>query len=183
MKNLFILFLLLTVSCKTPQKSTQNNSGLSETVSVIITDCPEDGFCALELIPNKSIEFKTDEFGNMYPIISDGTKTLLKYSFVKKPIPNTADSDYQEIVYAELKGEISEFNLTNETLQKVKLTYGRLCFCKGENGYFPIKNGAFSITKNGDNAVNIHLDFSVKKVPKLITELNETVSLKSNQTK
>jgi len=183
MKNLFILFLLLTISCKTPQKTTQNNSDFNETISTKIADCHENGSCTLELIPNKSIEFKTDEFGNMYPVITEGTNTIFKYNFVKNTLPNTADSDYQEIVYAELAPEISEFNLTNETLQNVKLTYGRLCFCKGSNGYFPIKNGTFSISKIDNETIKIHLDFTVKKVPKLITTLQETVSLKSNESK
>lgn len=174
---------MLTVSCKTAQTSKTAATALSEMVSIEIKNGPENGNCTLELIPNKSIEFKTDEFGNLYPIITEGTNTLFKYSFVKNTIPNTADGDYQEIVYAELDGEISDFNLTNETLKNVKLTYGRLCFCKGSNGYFPVKNGSFSVSKIDDDTIKIHLDFTVKKVPKLITELDETVSLKSNQTK
>lgn len=181
MKNVLILFILIIVSCKTTQ-TTKTKSVLSETISVEVANCPDNGFCVMELIPNKSIEFKTDEFGNVYPIILDGEKTLFKYSFVKKTPPETVDGNYQEIVYAELDANISEINLTNETLQNVKLHYGRLCFCKGENGYFPVKNGLFSISKKDENTIIVHLDFTVKKVPKLITELHETVSLKSNET-
>lgn len=183
MKNLFILFILLTVSCKTPQKTTNSNSTLSEIISLKIDNCPEDGFCAIELIPNKSLEFKTDEFGNTYPIITEGTKTLFKYSYVKKSIPTIADDDYQEIIYAELDGNISEINLTNEDLNKVKLHYGRLCFCRDKNGYFPVSNGNFILSKIDENTLNIKLDFSVKNIPKITTALNETVSLKSNETK
>jgi hypothetical protein len=187
MKNLIIGCLILMVSCKSTQKSQTTQSEKTETstnTTVILpaNNCPENGTCTLELIPNKSLEFKTDEFGNLYPVISEGAKTILKYTYTKKPLENTADSNYTELIYAALDEPISTISLTNEQLQNIQLYFGRLCFCKGENGYFPIKNGNFNLTKMDNNTVKIDLNFSVKKGSQIISEIHETVSLKSNET-
>ena len=77
-----------------------------------------------------------------------GNKTLLKYSYHNNPPKNTQDGHYSEIIYAELDSTITKTNLKNEDLKKVKLHFGRLCFCKGATGYYPISIGEFSIKKN-----------------------------------
>ncbi|RXP64653.1 hypothetical protein EC396_01390 [Lutibacter sp. HS1-25] len=181
MKNILISCLLLLMACKTPQKATSQVSA-NKNITTTIDNCPENGTCTLELISNKTLEFKTDEFGNLYPTINEGSKTILKYTFTKKPLENTADSNYTELIYAELDSPIIDVNLTNEQLQNVQLHYGRLCFCKGESGYFPIKNGNFSLTKTNKDSLKIDLNFSVKKIPQIISEIHQTVSLKSNET-
>ena len=181
MKNILISFMLLLVACKTPQKATSQVS-TSKTITTTIDNCSENGTCTLELIPNKTLEFKTDEFGNLYPFINEGSKTIFKYTFTKNPIENTTDSNYTELIYAELDSPILDINLVNEQLQNVQLHYGRLCFCKGESGYFPIKNGNFSLTNSDQDSLKIDLNFSVKKIPQIISEIHQTVSLKSNET-
>jgi hypothetical protein len=141
-------------------------------------DCPENGTCNLELLPNKSIEFKSDEFGNLYPVISDGDKTLFQYTFQKNPLKNTEDSNYTEIIYAELPSEITEVSITNEELQNVKLYFGRLCYCKGATGYYAIKNGEFKISKASKDSITFKVDFKITEVPQIISTINQTVSLK-----
>jgi hypothetical protein len=173
MKNILPFLFLIIVSCKP-------SFIVSQQVNQKAISCPENGDCSFELIPNKSIEFKADNFGILYPIISDGKKTLLKYTYKKNPIKNTQDSNYTEVIYAELDKEFSELNFTNEDLQKVKLYFGRLCYCKGQTGYYPIKKGEFKITKAGKNTVNFNLNFDIGVVPQIISILNETISLKSN---
>jgi len=182
MKSLLIISLLLIASCKStePVKSTalSQKKVFIETVS-----CPENGTCTIEILQNNSIEFKSDEFGKIYPEISKGNKTVFKYTYTKSPIPNVADSNYSEIVYAEFDENISAVNLADDELQQVKLYFGRLCFCKDGNGYFPINRGDFKLTKTSKDSIKIELRFAVKKVPQIISEINETVSLKSNETK
>lgn len=173
MKNIIPFLFLIIVSCKP-------SFMVSQQISNKATSCPENGDCSFELIPNKSIEFKADDFGILYPIISEGEKTLLKYTFKKQPIENTEDSNYSEIIYAELDKEFTEASLENEDLQKVKLYFGRFCYCKGQTGYYPIKNGAFKILKAGENTVNFTLKFEIKEVPQIISIITETISLKSN---
>ncbi len=173
MKNIIPILLLLFISCK-------SNYMVCQHINQKALSCPENGECTIELIPNKSIEFNADNFGILYPVISDGEKTLLKYTYKKNPIENTQDSNYTEIIYAELDKEFSELSLTNKDLQNVKLYFGRLCYCKGQTGYYPIKKGAFKVTKSGKNTVNFNLNFDIEVVPQIISVLNETISLKSN---
>lgn len=181
MRTLMIIGLLFLISCKTAQKAVSQEN-INNPVSIQTDNCPENGTCTLELIPNKTINFKTDEFGNLYPVITDGDKLILKYTFKKNPIENTADSDYTELIYAELQNPISEINLENIQLQTIKLHYGRLCYCKGESGYFPINNGVFKLSKERENSIKIDFIFAVKKIPQITTEIHEIVSLKSNET-
>ena len=175
MKNLLPLLFLIIVSCK-------STFVVNEAILVNTLNCPENGDCTIELLPNKSLEFKKDEFGNLYPVISEGNKTIFKYIYTRKTVPNTQDSNYTELVFAELDSTISAKTLTNESLQDIKLHFGRLCFCKGQTGYYPIKNGNFKISKTSKKAFKIDFNFKIDEVPQIISAIKETVCVKSNQT-
>lgn len=172
-KSLFLVFVFSCfISCNSFQFSIQ------ETSKFTINNCPENTDCSLELIPNASISFNKDEFGNAYPEITEGNKTLLKYTFNKKTPKNTQDGQYTEHVYAELDSTITKISLKNEALKNVKLHFGRLCFCKGETGYYAIKNGDFNIKKVHKDSINISLIFRISEVPQITTNINETISIK-----
>ena len=173
MRTILIVCMVFMISCK-------SNYTVSQQINQKVTTCPENGTCSIELIPNKTIVFETDNIGIMYPVISEGDKTILKYTYKRNEIPNTQDGNYTEIVYAELPATISPIELSNEALQDVKLYFGRLCYCKGETGYFPIKNGDFKLTKNNKNSFNINLNFKISEVPQIISKISVTISLKSN---
>jgi len=177
MKNLLLLIVVLFASCKTTKNKTLI---VNETLNFETINCPENGTCTVELIPNKSIEFRSDEFGIVYPIISEGDKTIFKYTYSKNPILNTQDSNYTEIVYAEFEQEISEISLTDVDLQNLNFYFGRLCYCKGATGYYPIKNGDFKIYELKKNSLKIDFEFTIKEVPQIISKISETVSFKSN---
>jgi len=179
MKKILPLIIILFTSCKPCQKL---NFAINNDFFVKTLDCPENGNCSVELISNKSIEFKQDDFGSSYPVISEGNKTILKYTYSKTPILNTQDSNYTELIYAELNKEISEMELTGKELQNIKLHFGRLCFCKGETGYYAVNNGKFKITKTSKNSIKIALDFKISEVPQIISKIEETISLKSTAT-
>ncbi len=179
MKNLLPLLILIFISCKTTKNAT-SDFVVNEAILVNTLNCPENGDCTIELLPNTSLEFKKDEFGNTYPVIAEGNKTIFKYIFTKKTIPNTQDSNYTEIIFAELDSTVSEKTLANEALQNIKLHFGRLCYCKGETGYYPIKNGKFKISKSSKKSFKIDLNFKINEVPQIISAINETVCVKSN---
>jgi len=176
MKHSWLIVLILFSSCKPCQQLALT---LNEPFFVKAFECPENADCSMELIPNKSITFKKDNTGILYPEIVDGEKTLLKYTFKKYPIPNTQDSNYSEIIYAELNRTITEMALADDDLQTLKLHFGRFCYCKGETGYFPIKKGVFKMSKNKKNGVKIDFDFTVKEVPQIITKINESIVIRS----
>ncbi len=179
MKNILLVLAFLVVSCK-PTQTVNSNFTVTKIISVNPENCPENGICTIELLPNKLLEFKKDTFGILYPVISEGEKTLLKYTYQRNPIPNTVDGNYTEIIYAELDKNISELSLKDKDLQQIKLHFARLCYCKGETGYYPIKNGEFKLLKSGKNSIKIELNFKIKVVPQIITGINETILLKSN---
>lgn len=179
MKNLILLVIILFASCKSNKTL---NFTVQKPMFVEATNYLDNGESSLELIPNKTIEFKKDAFGIVYPIISEGDKTIFKYTYKRNPISNTQDSNYTEIIYAELDKNITKTTLTNEKLQTIKLYFGRLCYCKGETGYYPITNGNFKISELTKKSFKIDFEFTVKEVPQLISKINETVSLKSNAT-
>lgn len=181
MKKLLPLLVLIIVSCKST-KNTTSTFVVNEAFLINTVNCPENGICTIELLPNTSLEFKTDEFGNTYPVIAEGNKTIFKYIYTRNPVPNTQDSNYSELVFAEFDSTISEIELTDEALQNIKLHFGRLCFCKGETGYYPIKNGKFIISKSSEKSFKIDFNFKIKEVPQIISEINETVGVKSNET-
>lgn len=177
MRATLLIFLIFFSACKSQHKSAATVD-LEQVVIAKISDCPPNGNCTLELLPNKSIVFKQDDFGIGYPVISDGNKILLKYTFQKNPVPNTEDSNYTEIIYAELDDSLSEVNLKNEQLQQVKLYFGRLCFCKGETGFYPINKGSFALKIVEKNSIEISSQFKITEVPQIITQFNKTISLK-----
>jgi len=175
MKNLLPLLFLMIVSCK-------STFVVNEAILVNTLNCPENGDCTIELLPNTSLEFKKDEFGNLYPVISEGNKTIFKFIYTRKQIPNTQDSNYTEVIFAELDSIISPKTFTDKTLKDAKLHFGRLCFCKGQTGYYPIKNGEYNITKSTKKSFKIDFNFKIDEVPQIISTINETVSIKSTAT-
>lgn len=174
MKYSRLILIVFFMACKPSQNL---HMVVNEAVLIKSNNCPENSVCTIELIPNKTIAFKKDNTGVLYPEITEGEKILLKYTFKKNPLPNIQDSNYSEIIYAELNETISEITLADEELQNIKLHFGRLCFCKGETGYFPIKKGTFKISKGERKSFNLDVDFIIKEVPQIITHLNESISL------
>lgn len=181
MKKLLPLLILLIISCKST-KNTTSGFEVKEAFLINTKNCPENGDCTIELLPNKSLEFEKDEFGNTYPVINEGNKTIFRYIYTRNTIPNTQDSNYSEIVFAEFDAAISKETLTDEKLQTKKLYFGRLCYCKDETGYYPIKNGEFKITKPTKNSFKIDFNFKILEVPQVISTIQETVCIKSNET-
>ncbi|SDW22007.1 hypothetical protein SAMN05444411_101305 [Lutibacter oricola] len=180
MKKLILLLIAVTFGCKPTQQQTTPKivSTIKNNISQKLDNCSKNGDCTFELIPNKSIIFKKDNFGIGYPILNEGNKTVLKYTFNKKTPPNTADANYSEIIYAELDANINEISLENLSLQQVKLYFGRLCYCKGSTGYFAIKKGKFNITKPTKNTINFSAKFEITEVPQIVKNFNTTVSIK-----
>ncbi|WP_026754495.1 hypothetical protein [Sediminibacter sp. Hel_I_10] len=139
MRYLSIILLIVT-SCSTHQKSLENQKSPAP--------CPENGICTFDVIKDKAYEIKKDEFGNSYLDIFDGKKIVLKFKYKRNEISETADSNYEEVIYAQLDQEEIELVLNNEELKNVNLSFGRLCFCKGQTGYYSIDRGSLSVKKS-----------------------------------
>jgi hypothetical protein len=175
---LFFILSTLVISCAS--HGSKKEVAIETNISVEILTCPEKGTCTLELMANKSITFKKDDFDIVYPVITDGEKTVLKYTYNKNTSPKYQDGYYTEIVYAEFDPVLQNITLENAELEPFKFHFGRLCFCKGQTGYYPIKRGNFTLVKKGSDSIQIDLDFEVKQVPQIVNRISEIISVKSN---
>jgi len=169
-----IFFVILLAGCK----AKQTNLITEKQEFKATTNCPEDGVCTIELIPNSFINVKTDEFGNMYTKIEKGEKTILKYTFSRNADKQYMDAHYIEEIYAEFDKELPDLTLKSKSLNKVKLLFNRMCYCKGSAGFYRIENGDLSFKKAKKNTFNFQLNFKMDKVPQVITSINETLILK-----
>ena len=164
-----ILLIHLVISCKTQPKLTQNNHLVLQNIN-----CPEGGDCVFEVLKDSNLQIKTDEFGKLYPEIIPGDKLVIKYEFKKDEIKNTADSNYSEFVYFEINKDDKQLILKDVELQKVKMLFGRICFCRGAMGYFKVTEGDLFLS-NYDHKLQIDLKFNVKKIPQIVTEIKESI--------
>ena len=135
--------------------------------------CFENGDCTVEILKNAELLIRKDETGQLYVEIIPGVKNVFKYSYTRKKLEGIADSGYQEIILFEfLSGEINLL-LQDKNLQEANLVFGRLCYCKGESGYFRINRGDLKLVSN-NKRVAVDLKFQAE-VPQIIHELKETI--------
>jgi hypothetical protein len=167
-----IFCMILVIACKSNQVSVAENPMLYAQ-----SLCPEDGVCTFEVLKDKNLIVKTDEFGNHYKEVVTGEHIVLKFEYKRNEIPNTADGGYTEEIYIELNPNEIESELQNSELKKVNLLFGRLCFCRGQTGYYEIDNGVLTIIKSGKDTYQLHLEFKCEVVPQIIATLNETFKL------
>ena len=173
--NIYILLIACLFSCK-------SQSNLSTEIQEPIVQKVETSLKGYEstisLIPNKTIEFKTDKFKSVYVVESDGPNFIIKYEIIRIQEPKLPDSRYSEVLYAELPANFDEITLENEALQKIKLHAAKFCFCENANSYEPITTGFFKILKGKKNTLELHLEFTPKKSSYKITSINEVIYLK-----
>ena len=167
-----IIICFLICSCNTKQKVLTVKE-----VDKLDSFCPDDGVCTFEVVQNKSLKILHDEFGNLYKEILEGTNIILKFEYKRNQIPNTVDGHYRELIYVELDPNNLTFELENSQLKEVKLLFARLCFCKGQTGYYSVDKGRLSITKEDDN-YRFDLSFKIDEVPQVIYSINEVLRLK-----
>lgn len=174
MKKIIYLFIaVFLVSCNA-QKN--RNKISSSKIVAINSSCPDDGVCSFEVLKNKTF-FIQSKFGNTYPEITDGNKTLLKFEYKRNVLPDTQDSHYNELIYVEIDSDMNALELKDEDLVKAKVSFGRLCFCRGQTGYYPIKSGQLNIFKNENETYSFKLSFKVNEVPQVITIIEESFKL------
>ena len=169
MRVLLLLVLAFLTSCTSQKDSAESVEILPPAVS-----CPEGGDCVFEVIQNSRLELKRDSFGKLYPQISKGDKTVLRYEYKKDTIPDTQDGYHSEIIFLELHQKMDLISLKDEELQQVKMTFGRLCYCKDAAGYFPVTRGHLFISRS-EKSLLIKTKFKVGKVPQILTEIEETL--------
>ena len=173
----FCIFLLiiLVIGCRSGQIN-KSLEKLEEKRSFVVSNCIDNAVCYIEIIPKSNLLIKEDEFQNTYVEFEKGNNTIIKYELKKNEIPNTADSHYSEILYLEIDNYNQNLNLKNKELQQVKMTFGRLCYCKGSSGYFKVKNGNLELLLS-KNKLSLNANFEVENIPQIVNEIHEIISL------
>lgn len=167
MKKLFLIPLAFSLSfCKCNQSSMAKS-----TISSIESACPENGKCSIEIIKNKSLDVKTDEFGGIYYTLNDDVaKSVIHYQYNRNVEEGLQDGQHREEIVFEISNSESEIRLSDGMLQSSKMLFGRHCFCRGQAGFFKVEQGVLNLS-NKAGVVKVDLDFKITKVPQLFTKV------------
>lgn len=161
MKRIALLFVVLSMlSCKCKKVAAEQTT----TTTNLTSECPKDGTCTIQVIKNKSIIVKKDEFGSLYYTLEESTsKKVIQYNYKRTVKGDIQDANYREEIIFELDSEADNINLTDAALENTQLLFGRFCFCRGQTGYYKINQGKLTVTKN-----SIDLNFKTDQVPQII---------------
>jgi hypothetical protein len=174
MKFFVSLFLcVLVFSCKAKQSNLITEKQEFNSSSY----CPDNGVCSIELIPNSTLDQKKGALGELYVSVKEGENLVFKFSYKKNVPEGVMDAHYIEEVYAELDSNFSDINIKGKELSKVKFMYNRICYCKGQTGFYKINNGNLFVKKIDAKTYNIQFESSVEEVPQIVTRINETFIL------
>ncbi len=176
MKKLFIIptAILFSFCCtnKEVMKKEEDNKIVTKTES----PCPSDGVCTTEILKNKSLLIKTDEFGSTYTQTTDSeTTSVIVYQYNRIVKGDLQDAGYKEEIIFEINNNDIELTLTNEELQQTKMHFGRFCFCRGQTGYYKVEEGKLNLKKL-DNNIIFNLDFTITKVPQIIKTITTSIN-------
>jgi hypothetical protein len=165
-----IIFFFLLANCRAKESIPNGHKYKNR-----ITECPQDGTCKTELLKNKSLKYSRGSLGELYIEVVDSNLLVLKFEYKRNQIPSTADSNYVEQVYVQIDNENLE---TQESdLRKTNIIFARFCYCKGQTGYYKIKNGTLTIKRVKDKTYHLILDFTLEEVPQIISKIEETFTL------
>ncbi|TYB74131.1 hypothetical protein ES676_08075 [Bizionia saleffrena] len=101
----------------------------------------------------------------------------MAFEYKRNHIENTEDDNYQEFVYIELQNTLENVTLENSNLQDVKVTFVKLCYCKGQMGAYKVKNGKLQISKLEASTYHLELSFKVTEVSQIINSITRKFSI------
>ena len=161
MKVLIPIFIFFTIlSCKTKETSLMSN--LSNKSELKINDCPKGITCTVEVLKNKTYTIETDSMDKIYPKIVDGEDIVIKYTYSVDNPNNYADGNQSETLHFIITKDL-ETTFKDKELQKVKLLFGKNCFCRDIFGFYKVEIGAFNITKSNSKSI-IDIEFTIPKL-------------------
>ena len=169
---LFILF----IHCGNTKNNNENKT--TENLKNVVlknSSCPEDGICTIEIIKNKSLLLKNDEIDALYYQMTDNDDTsIIKFEYQKNTEKELQDANYREELIFEIKNTDTYLKLENDNLKTIKMLFGKHCFCRGQAGYYNVKEGKFNLTKE-NGGYTISLNFITNEVPQVIKKINAFV--------
>lgn len=173
MRYCIILFLLFVISSCGANKGQESEQ--KQIIPPPHINCPEDGDCSFEVFKNSALKLAYDGTGKLYPEVIEGARIVIKYAYKKKEVENAMDSSYAEYVYLEFDPNEKQIILKDKELKKVNMIFGRICYCKGSMGYFPVQQGNLFLF-NREGNLQIRTSFKVNKVPQIIEQIDENIN-------
>ena len=157
----FIIPCFLLLACSA-QKSV--------TTATLASDCPKNGTCTTELIKNRTIVLKTDEFGQSYYTLEDSANVnVIKFTYDKTVKGDIQDAGYREEIVFEWNPRTK--SLSDVGLQKTKMLFGRFCFCRGQTGYYKITKGRLTVANKSKKRL-LTLQFKTDEVPQITQKIS-----------
>lgn len=176
MKKLFLIPTAFLFSFCCTKKEVMKKEEENKVVTKIESSCPSDGVCTTEILKNKSLVIKTDEFGSTYTqIIDSETTSVIVYQYNRIVKGDLQDASYREEIIFEINNNDTELNLTNKELQETKMLFGRFCFCRGQTGYYKVDEGKLNLKKKNEN-ITLNIDFTITKVPQIIKTITTSIN-------
>ncbi|TXK71034.1 hypothetical protein [Mesonia sp. HuA40] len=156
--RLLYLFLIssLFIGCKTSQISSKQPSAIKSINW--LSGCMEESACEAEIMGNKKMILLKDEVSNqIYPqFVADSSKQIIKLTSRINADKMHLDQHYFEDIYIELPNKYYPIKAINIELLQYKVLLHKSCYCRGEAGYYAIRNGELKI-----NQKNLILSFDV----------------------
>ena len=158
--------MVLLISC-----CSKKTSIVESVNSKLVSMCPKDGTCTITIYPNEKLEILTDETGAIYyKKIADNNSSVFHFQYSRTVEEGIQDGQYQEEVIFDYSNDDLSLNLTDLSLQKSKMLFGRHCFCKGQAGYFLVNSGSLNLNQSKEQTT-LDLQFKISEVPQIITQI------------
>ncbi|MBW3520304.1 hypothetical protein [Flavobacterium sp. NKUCC04_CG] len=181
MRKILILPLVILLACCTTVKRTlkESQAEAASNKFKVTSYCPIEGDCAVKRIPNMSLVVKKDIDGGVaggmyYQLVENAGTEVVIYTYEKAMDDALLDGFYKEEIIFEIPSQSQRLILENRVLQDVKMLFGRFCYCKGQAGYFQVKQGKLDLRRT-DKKIKAALTFKVLEVPQLINTVSFTV--------
>ncbi len=168
----YCVFVFVLLSCAATKEQDKDQKASIPPPHI---NCPEDGDCSFEIMKNSILKLNYSDTGQLYPEVVEGDKIVVKFHYKKESVKDVMDSGYSEYVYLEFDPNESQIILKDKELQKVKMVFGRICYCKGAMGYFPVVNGNLFLF-NRDGNLQLRTSFKVNKIPQIVQHIDENIN-------
>lgn len=150
-KIAFIPLIALAFSCAC-KKNAQMPVSKKYTIE---SSCPEQGTCKVDVMKDTALTIKKDGTGATYFTTEDAKgKTVVQYSYTKNTDARYQDDGYIEKVVFEINSDETSFSYKDKELQKTKMLFGVVCFCRGKAGNYVVEHGSLDYK---DKILNIVL--------------------------
>ncbi len=145
---------------------------------IILTEGISDknGEVSVNMSKNSSLELNEDTIGEIYPVIESGDNIVIEYKYEEKAEEGIADGNYSETLHFIVPKNTTVLTLNDSNLSDVKLLYGKHCFCKGEAGYYQVKNGKLKIVKT-DKDLFFEISFTIDETSTKLVQVSKYLEL------